>query len=87
MELPDLFLVDIQPEQQQPLADFFAGGGLACPTRRHGARPDRADQRGAVADWRQQHVDSEERVFRRTDFNFSSRAQLDASETVVRAGC
>ena len=85
MELPDLFLVDIQPEQQQPLADFFAGGGprLSDPAPMVRGRIVRING-VPFADWRQQHVDSEERVFRRTEFNFSSRAQLDASETVVR---
>ncbi|MFG0266854.1 MAG: hypothetical protein ACF8AM_17150, partial [Rhodopirellula sp. JB055] len=85
MELPDLFLVDIQPEQQQPLADFFPDGGprLSEPAPMVRGRIVRING-VPFADWRQQHVDSEERVFRRTEFNFSSRAQLDASETVVR---
>lgn len=85
MELPDLFLVDIQPEQQQPLADFFPDGGprLSDPAPMVRGRIVRING-VPFADWRQQHVDSEERVFRRTEFNFSSRAQLDASETVVR---
>ena len=85
MELPDLFLVDIQPEQQQPLADFFPDGGprLSDPAPMVRGRIVRING-VPFADWRQQHVDSEERVFRRTEFNFSSREQLDASETVVR---
>lgn len=35
------------------------------------------------ARWRQQHQTDDERVIQRTEFNFSSRITLDASETVV----
>jgi putative ABC transport system permease protein len=84
LELPDLFLIDIQEEQQQSLRHFFQNEtALLSPLApmvqgrivRINGQP--------FAQWRQQHRNGDERGLRRTEFNFSSREQLDASEIVV----
>ena len=84
LEMPALFLVDIQEEQQQPLTAFFLDAGArlspAAPMVR--GRIARINDE-PFARWRKEHPD-EPGLSRRTEFNFSSRKTLDASETVVR---
>lgn len=84
MEMPALFLVDIQEEQQQPLTEFFrdSGAQLSPPSPMVRGRIARVNGEPFVR-WRNQHPD-EPGLSRRTEFNFSSRKALDASETLVR---
>ena len=85
MELPDLFLVDIQTEQRQALVDFFRDGGPQLSALAPMVQGRIVQINGvSFADWRQRHADSEDRFFQRTEFNFSSRDQLDPSEALVR---
>lgn len=84
MELPVFFLIDIQEEQQQPLRAFFQGSGHELSSLAPMVRGRIVSVNSVpFSKWRQQQsgVDA---VFRRTEFNFSSREQLDASETVVK---
>lgn len=85
MELPVFFLVDIQEEQQQPLRAFFQGSGHLLSTPAPMVRG-RINSVNSVpfAQWRRQHQGTENAAFQRTEFNFSSREQLDPSETVVK---
>lgn len=84
LSVPALFLIDIQEDQRQPLADFFHASGARLS-------PLSPMVRGRIlrvndepfARWRDHHPD-EPGLSRRTEFNFSSREYLDASETVVR---
>ena len=85
MDVPVLFLVDIQEDQHQPLIDFFRGTG-------HQLSPLAPMVLGRIvsvnqvpfAQWRLQQWNSENILSRRTEFNFSSREQLDISETIVK---
>lgn len=84
IEMPVFFLVDIQDDQRQPLQDFFQGSG-------HVLSPLSPMIQGRIVtvngvsfqQWLQQGDRAGNNVFRRTEFNFSSREQLDASETIV----
>lgn len=83
LERPDLFLIDIQEEQRQPLQSFFGDNGPILSALAPMVRG-RIVSVNAVpfGKWRQQHGGLE-RDFRRTEFNFSNRDTLDASEKVV----
>jgi putative ABC transport system permease protein len=84
LELPDLFLIDVQEEQRQPLHLFFQGERAALSPLAPMVQGRIVSINGLpFASWRQQHSNGDERGLRRTEFNFSSREQLDASETVV----
>ncbi|WP_319587095.1 FtsX-like permease family protein [uncultured Desulfobulbus sp.] len=84
LELPDLFLIDVQEEQQQPLHLFFQGERAALSPLAPMVQGRIVSINGLpFAHWRQQHSNGDERGLRRTEFNFSSREQLDHSETVV----
>ena len=84
LEMPALFLVDIQEEQQQPLTEFFRDSGAQISQPAPMVRGRIARVNGEpFARWRKQHPD-EPGLSRRTEFNFSSRKQLDASETIVQ---
>lgn len=85
LELPDLFLIDIQEEQQQPLRDFFRDtqwklSPLAPMVQ---GRIVSINQVPFIQ-WRARQQTSESVVTRRTEFNFSSREQLDPSESIVK---
>ncbi|NLX18450.1 MAG: hypothetical protein GXY53_04095, partial [Desulfobulbus sp.] len=82
--LPNLFLIDIQEEQKEPLIHFFHkhGGLLSPPASMVQGRISRINN-VPFSLWRQQHQVEDERGLRRTEFNFSSRLQLDPSETLV----
>ncbi len=85
IELPVYFLVDIQQEQQQPLRSFFQGTGPVLS-------PLAPMVQGRIvtvnsmpfSQWRREHQGAENDAFRRTEYNFSSREQLEASEYVVQ---
>jgi len=83
-ELPDLFLIDIQEEQRQPLIRLFQDeqARLSDPAPMVQGRIVSINDQ-PFARWRQQHQTGDDRGLRRTEFNFSSRSRLDASETVV----
>lgn len=84
IELPNLFLIDIQEEQRQPLIEFFANnGGLLSPLAPMVQGRIVSINGMPFARWRQLHQTDDQRVLQRTEFNFSSRITLDASETVV----
>jgi putative ABC transport system permease protein len=84
-ERPVFFLVDIQEEQQQPLRALFQGSRLVLSPLAPMVQG-RLVSINAVpfTQWRSQHRGAEGAMFRRTEFNFSSRDALDASETVVK---
>jgi len=85
MELPDFFLIDIQEEQRQPLARFFQDQEARLSPLAPMVQGRILSINGQpFAHWRQQHQTGDERGLRRSEFNFSSRVQLDASETVVK---
>ena len=84
MELPDLFLIDIQEEQGQPLLRFFQEEDALLSTLSPMVQGRIVSINGQpFARWRQQHPTGDDRGLRRTEFNFSSRVRLDASETVI----
>lgn len=85
LEQPVFFLVDIQEEQQQLLRDFFQGAGPVLSALAPLVQG-RIVSVNAVPfiQWRSQRAGAEQRGLRRTEFNFSSREQLDAAETVVK---
>lgn len=84
LELPDLFLIDIQEQQRQPLLHFFQTekAVLSVPTPMVQGRIVTINDQ-PFARWRELHHIDDERGLRRTEFNFSSRSQLDGSETVI----
>jgi putative ABC transport system permease protein len=85
IELPVFFLVDIQEEQQQPLRAFFQGTGpVLSPLAPMVQGRIVSVNSVPFSQWRQQHQGAENGAFRRTEFNFSSREQLEASESVVQ---
>ena len=85
LELPVFFLVDIQEEQQQPLRDFFQGTSpVLSPLAPMVQGRIVSVNSVPFVQWRSQRQGAEQSVFRRTEFNFSSREQLDATETVVK---
>lgn len=82
--LPELFLIDIQEAQQEPLIRFFQHQ----PARLSALAPMVSCRMVQINDqpfaqWRRQHQIDSERGLGRTEFNLSSRAQLDPSERVV----
>ncbi len=85
LELPVFFLVDIQDEQRQPLRDFFQSTGPVLSPLAPMVQG-RIVSVNAVpfAQWRMQRQGAEQSVWRRTEFNFSSREHLDATEIVVK---
>ena len=85
MELPVFFLLDIQEEQQQPLRSFFQGTNpILSPLAPMVQGRIVSVNAVPFSQWRSQHQGAEKGVFQRTEFNFSSREQLEASETVVQ---
>jgi len=84
IELPNLFLIDIQEEQRQPLVEFFKDNRVLLSPLAPMVQGRIVSINGTpFARWRQQHKTDDERGLQRTEFNFSSRITLDASETVV----
>ena len=84
IELPNLFLVDIQEEQRQPLIELFKDSGALLSPPAPMVQGRIVSINGTpFARWRQQHKSDDERGLQRTEFNFSSRTALDVSETVV----
>ncbi|WP_240193586.1 ABC transporter permease [Desulfobulbus alkaliphilus] len=85
IEMPVFFLIDIQDAQRQPLEDFFRGTG-------HELSPLSSMIQGRIVtvngipfrQWLERHERAEDNLFRRTEFNFSSRDKLDVSETIVQ---
>jgi putative ABC transport system permease protein len=85
IEMPVFFLVDIQDEQRQALRDYFEGTG-------HLLSPLAPMVQGRIVtvnetpflQWLQQEQRTGSNVFRRTEFNFSSRDELDPSEAIVK---
>jgi putative ABC transport system permease protein len=85
LELPVFFLVDIQEEQRQPLCDFFQETGPVLSPLAPMIQGRIASVNAVpFAQWQSQRQGAEQSVLRRTAFNFSSREQLDATETVVK---
>lgn len=85
MERPELFLLDIQEEQRQPLGDFFAKEQvLLSPLAPMVQGRITSINSIPFARWREQHGNGDARGLRRTEFNFSSRPRLDPSESVVQ---
>lgn len=84
LTLPNLFLIDIQEEQKQPLIHFFHKheGVLSSPAPMVQGRITRINN-VPFSLWRQQHRLEGEQGLRRTEFNFSSRLHPDPSETIV----
>lgn len=81
--VPDLFLIDIQEGQQQPLEDFFRGQGVTLSP----LAPMAAVRILTINDqplrlWQDRHGEAE-RVMYRTQFFFSTRSRLDPSERIV----
>ncbi len=84
IELPNLFLIDIQEEQRQPLIEFFKENRVLLSPLAPMVQGRIVSINGmSFARWRQQHQTDDEQVLQRTEFNFSSRIALDASETLV----
>ena len=85
MTLPVFFLVDIQEEQKEPLSAFFQQTDHHLSSIAPMVQGRIRSVNGmAFARWREQRqVQGESRIFRRSDFNFSSRDELDPSETVI----
>jgi len=82
--LPDLFLVDVQEEQRELLHRFFRGEAADLSPLAPMVQGRIVAINGLpLARWRQQHGNGDDRGLRRTEFNFSSREELDASETVI----
>ncbi len=84
-ERPDFFLVDIQEEQREPLRTFFQGSGpllspLAPMIQGRIARVNGVE----LLPWLSRRPGAAQTLFQRTEFNFSSREQLDPSETVIK---
>lgn len=85
LELPDLFLIDIQEEQQQPLRDFFHDSKwVLSPLAPMVQGRIVSVNQVPFVQWRTRQHTSESVVTRRTEFNFSSREQLDSSESIVK---
>ena len=85
LELPVFFLLDIQEEQQQPLLAFFhETGPILSPLAPMVQGRIVSINAVPFIQWRSQHQGEAKGMLRRTEFNFSSRASLDASETVVK---
>lgn len=85
LELPDLFLVDVQEDQRESLHNFFQGEAAALSPLAPMVQGRIVSINGLpFSRWRQQHGNGDDRGLRRTEFNFSSRDGLDASETVVK---
>lgn len=84
LERPDLFLIDVQEEQRQPLRLFFEHEAARLSPLSPMVQGRIVSVNGQpFAQWRQLHQGEDDRGLRRTEFNFSSRDQLDPSETVV----
>lgn len=84
MERPDLFLIDIQEEQRQPLEALLHTEQVVLSPLAPMVQGRIASINGIpFARWRDQHGAGDERGLRRTEFNFSSRTRLDPSEHVV----
>jgi len=84
LERPDLFLIDVQEEQRQPLRLFFEHEAARLSPLSPMVQGRIVSVNGRpFAQWRQLHQGEDDRGLRRTEFNFSSRDQLDPSETVV----
>jgi len=84
-ERPVFFLVDIQEEQRQPLRAFFEGSGqiLSPLAPMVQGRIVRVNGEG-LRPWLGRRPGAEQGLMQRTTFNFSSREQLDPSETLIK---
>lgn len=84
IELPNLFLVDIQEEQAPALTRFFKDNQVLLSPLAPMVQGRIVRINGTpFARWRGQHQIEGERGLQRTEFNFSSRLTLDSSESVV----
>jgi putative ABC transport system permease protein len=84
-ELPDLFLIDVQEEQRESLYRFFAEESSVLSPMAPMVQGRIVSINGlSFASWRQRHGNGDDWGLRRTEFNFSSRERLDASETVIK---
>ncbi len=85
LELPDLFLVDIQEEQRESLHRLLQEETVVLSPLAPMVQGRIVSINGLpYSSWRQQHGHGDDRGLRRTEFNFSSREELDGSETVVK---
>lgn len=84
-ERPVFFLVDIQEEQRQPLRAFFKNSGqlLSPLAPMVQGRIVRVNGEG-LRQWLSRRPEAEQGLGQRTTFNFSSREQLDPSETMIK---
>jgi len=85
IERPFLFLVDIQEQQREPLQAFFQGSGPLLSPQAPMVQGRIVRVNGMeFLKWLSRLQGAERGVFQRTEFNFSSRDQLDPSETVIK---